>query len=141
MTELLITPRRFPLWSNGLFLKKNSRIQYRKQLKLCWMLPCVCLSIQESKYVLCWLHQLERFLLNLCNFCTKHLNFVSQNQVDTKELAEALTVATKSMEGIVQNIGNIVPKVSNIQSMCFTLNMNKNKVILNFPTQATHFET
>jgi len=36
------------------------------------------------------------------------------------------------MEGIVQNIGNLVPKVSKIQSMCFTLNMNKNKV----PTHA-----
>ena len=35
----------------------------------------------------------------------------SQNQVETKELSETLDVASKSMEGIVQNIGNFLPKV------------------------------
>lgn len=71
-------------------------------------------------------HQLGRIWFL---FCTKYLNFASLIQVETKELAEALVVASKSMEGIVQNIGNLVPKVSKIQSICFTLNMNRNKVI------------
>ncbi|CAN6887912.1 unnamed protein product, partial [Brassica oleracea var. botrytis] len=42
-------------------------------------------------------------------------------KVETKELGEILDVASKSMEGIVQNIGNFLPKVL---SMCFTQDMN-----------------
>uniref|UniRef100_M4E370 Uncharacterized protein n=1 Tax=Brassica campestris TaxID=3711 RepID=M4E370_BRACM len=32
-------------------------------------------------------------------------------KVETKELGEILDVASKSMEGIVQNIGNFLPKI------------------------------
>ncbi|CAN7093526.1 unnamed protein product, partial [Brassica rapa subsp. narinosa] len=41
--------------------------------------------------------------------------------VETKELGEILDVSSKSMEGIVQNIGNFLPKVL---TMCFTQGMN-----------------
>lgn len=44
-----------------------------------------------------------------------------KNQVETRELAEALAVASKSMEGIVQNIGHFLPKVSNRLSMCLNI--------------------
>ncbi|CAF2044325.1 unnamed protein product [Brassica rapa] len=42
-------------------------------------------------------------------------------KVETKELGEILDVASKSMEGIVQNIGNFLPKVL---TMFFTQDMN-----------------
>ncbi|KAL1191397.1 Protein ENDOSPERM DEFECTIVE 1 [Cardamine amara subsp. amara] len=41
----------------------------------------------------------------------------SKIKVETKELAEALTVASKSMEGIVQNIGHFVPKTQEMESL------------------------
>lgn len=41
----------------------------------------------------------------------------SKIKVETKELAEALVVASKSMEGIVQNIGNLVPKTQEMETL------------------------
>ncbi|KAJ0239843.1 Protein ENDOSPERM DEFECTIVE 1 [Hirschfeldia incana] len=38
-------------------------------------------------------------------------------KVETKELAETLDVASKSMEGIVQNIGNFLPKTQEMEAL------------------------
>ncbi|VVB03323.1 unnamed protein product [Arabis nemorensis] len=38
-------------------------------------------------------------------------------KVDTKELAEALVVASKSMEGIMQHIGSFVPKTQEMETL------------------------
>ncbi|KFK37234.1 hypothetical protein AALP_AA4G231300 [Arabis alpina] len=38
-------------------------------------------------------------------------------KVDTKELAETLVVASKSMEGIMQHIGNFVPKTQEMETL------------------------
>ncbi|CAH8265910.1 unnamed protein product [Arabidopsis lyrata] len=45
----------------------------------------------------------------------------SKIKVETKELAEALVVASKSMEGIVQNIGNLVPKTQEMETLMLEL--------------------
>ncbi|KAL0814481.1 hypothetical protein Bca101_070924 [Brassica carinata] len=41
---------------------------------------------------------------------------LSPDFVETKELGEILDVASKSMEGIVQNIGNFLPKLLHAES-------------------------
>lgn len=56
--------------------------------------------------------------------------FDSQNQVETKELAETLDVASKSMEGIVQNIGNFLDKVSKTLCQCVSLTRHKHEQML-----------
>ncbi|CAH2058061.1 unnamed protein product, partial [Thlaspi arvense] len=38
-------------------------------------------------------------------------------KVESQELAEALAIASKSMEGIVQNIGNFVPKTQEMETL------------------------
>ncbi|XP_048611229.1 protein ENDOSPERM DEFECTIVE 1-like isoform X1 [Brassica napus] len=57
--------------------------------------------------------------INIVPFCVSFalITFDSQYQVETKELEEVLAVASKSMEGIVQNIGQFLPKTQEIESL------------------------
>ncbi|CAN6844984.1 unnamed protein product [Brassica oleracea] len=57
--------------------------------------------------------------INIVPFCVSFalITFDSQYQVETKELGEVLAVASKSMEGIVQNIVQFLPKTQEIESL------------------------
>ncbi|KAF8087843.1 hypothetical protein N665_0565s0029 [Sinapis alba] len=69
-------------------------------------------------------------------------------KVETKELAEVLAVASKSMEGIVQNIGQFLPKTQEIESLLSELARvsSREKVAVEdcgvalLKTHSSHFE-
>ncbi|KAG2295982.1 hypothetical protein Bca52824_042651 [Brassica carinata] len=114
-------------YSLGLKMSELSDSVQKKRLELQRLLRAkVVKEIVESQipYLEQWETLLEEeYLTSVSETSEALLNaslrlpFDADIKVETKELAETLDVASKSMEGIVQNIGNFLPKTQEMEPL------------------------
>ncbi|KAF8113879.1 hypothetical protein N665_0045s0117 [Sinapis alba] len=114
-------------YSIGLKMSKLSDSVQKKRIELQRLLRVkVVKEIVESQipYLEQWTTLLEEEYLSSVSETSEALLNASLRlpldvdiKVETKKLAEVLVVASKSMEGIVQNIGNFLPKTQEMETL------------------------
>ncbi|KAF3576269.1 hypothetical protein DY000_02035965 [Brassica cretica] len=113
-------------YSLGLKMSELSRCVHKKRIELQGLMRVKAIKeIVEPQMPLLeqWTTLEEEYSTSLSETTEALLNaslrlpLDADIKVETKELGEVLAVASKSMEGIVQNIGQFLPKTQGIESL------------------------